>query len=96
MHVFEAAEIQIRQQILNPCLLLDSSLRRLRDYEIKLDRGFSTEKTFCSSFYLQISLWAAASERALIFLRMLLKIDWTRNPQNSSEFQMTVLDLARF
>jgi hypothetical protein len=55
VHVFEAAEIQIRHQILNPCLLLDSGLR---DYEIKLDRGFSSEKTFCSSFYLQISLWA--------------------------------------
>jgi hypothetical protein len=32
-HVFEAAEIRIRQQILDPCLLLAS---RLRDYEIKL------------------------------------------------------------
>ena len=46
VHVFEAAEIQIREQILDPCLLLDSGLR---DYEIKLDRGFSAEKTFCSS-----------------------------------------------
>ena len=55
-HVFEAAEIQIRQQILDPCLLLDSGLR---DYEIKLDRGFSAEKTFSSSSVLQISLWAA-------------------------------------
>jgi hypothetical protein len=35
MHVFEAAEIQIRQQILYPCLLLDSGLR---DYEIKLNQ----------------------------------------------------------
>jgi hypothetical protein len=26
-HVFEAAEIQIREQILNPCLLLASGLR---------------------------------------------------------------------
>jgi hypothetical protein len=56
VHVFEAAEIQIREQILDPCLLLDSGLR---DYEIKLDRGFSTGKTFCSSSFLQISLWAA-------------------------------------
>jgi hypothetical protein len=55
-HVFEAAEIQIREQILNPCLLLDSGLR---DYEIKLDRGFSGEKTFSSSSFLQISLCAA-------------------------------------
>jgi hypothetical protein len=39
VHVFEAAEIQIRMQILDPCLLLDSGLR---DYEIKLDRGFSS------------------------------------------------------
>jgi hypothetical protein len=37
-HVFEAAEIQIREQILDPCLLLDSGLR---DYEIKLDRRIS-------------------------------------------------------
>jgi hypothetical protein len=37
VHVFEAAEIQIREQILDPCLLLDSGLRY---YEIKLDRGF--------------------------------------------------------
>jgi hypothetical protein len=36
-HVFEAAEIQIGEQILDPdpCLLLASGLR---DYEIKLDR----------------------------------------------------------
>jgi hypothetical protein len=56
VHVFEAAEIQIHEQILDPCLLLDSGLR---DYEIKLVRGFSGEKTFCSSSFLQISLWAA-------------------------------------
>jgi hypothetical protein len=56
VHVFEAAEIQIHEQILDPCLLLDSGLR---DYEIKLVRGFSAEKTFCSSSFLQISLWAA-------------------------------------
>jgi hypothetical protein len=31
----------------------------LRHYEIKLDGGFSAEKTFCSSSFLQISLWAA-------------------------------------
>eukprot|EP01047_Picozoa_sp_COSAG01_P061364 COSAG01_NODE_7653_length_3113_cov_2.601858_3_plen_120_part_00 len=36
VHVFEAAEIQIREQILDPCLLLDSGLR---DYEIKLVAG---------------------------------------------------------
>jgi|TARA_B100000459_G_scaffold116815_1_gene69695 hypothetical protein len=40
-HVFEAAEIQIRQQILNPCLLLASGLR---DYEIKLDRRISAAR----------------------------------------------------
>jgi hypothetical protein len=40
VHVFEAVEIQIRQQILKPCLLLDSGPR---DYEIKLDRGFSVK-----------------------------------------------------
>jgi hypothetical protein len=56
VHVFEAAEIQIREQILNPCLLVDSGLRH---YEIKLDRGFSAEKTFSRSSVLQISLWAA-------------------------------------
>jgi hypothetical protein len=39
VHVFEAAEIQIRDQILDPCLLVDSGLRH---YEIKLDRGFSS------------------------------------------------------
>jgi hypothetical protein len=41
MHVFEAAEIQIRQQILNPCLLLASGLR---DYEIRLDRRISAAR----------------------------------------------------
>jgi hypothetical protein len=56
VHVFEAAEIQIREQILNSCLLLDSGLRH---YEIKLDRGFSAEKTFSRSSFLQIGLWAA-------------------------------------
>ena len=40
-HVFEAAEIQIRQQILDPCLLLASGLR---DYEIKLDRRISAAR----------------------------------------------------
>ena len=40
-HVFEAAEIQIRQQILDPCLLLDSGLG---DYEIKLDRRISAAR----------------------------------------------------
>jgi hypothetical protein len=40
-HVFEAAEIQIRQQILYPCLLLASGLR---DYEIKLDRRISAAR----------------------------------------------------
>jgi hypothetical protein len=40
-HVFEAAEIQIRQQILSPCLLLDSGLR---DYEIKLDGQISAAR----------------------------------------------------
>jgi hypothetical protein len=40
VHVSEAAEIQIRHQILGPCLLLDSAPR---DYEIKLNRGFSAE-----------------------------------------------------
>jgi hypothetical protein len=49
-------EIQIREQILNPCLLVDSGLRH---YEIKLDRGFSAETTFSRSSVLQISLWAA-------------------------------------
>jgi hypothetical protein len=41
VHVFEAAEIQIRQQILDPCLLLASGLR---DYEIKLDRRISAAR----------------------------------------------------
>ena len=41
VRVFEAAEIQIRQQILNPCLLLASGLR---DYEIKLDRRISAAR----------------------------------------------------
>jgi|EP01049_Picozoa_sp_SAG25_P010966 hypothetical protein len=40
-HVFEAAEIQIREQIRNPCLLLASGLR---DYEIKLDRRISAAR----------------------------------------------------
>ncbi len=40
-NVFEAAEIQIRQQILDPCLLLASGLR---DYEIKLDRRISAAR----------------------------------------------------
>jgi hypothetical protein len=40
-HVFEAAEIQIREQILDPCLLLGSGLR---DYEIKLDRRISAAR----------------------------------------------------
>jgi hypothetical protein len=40
-HVFEAAEIQIWQQILYPCLLLASGLR---DYEIKLDRRISAAR----------------------------------------------------
>jgi hypothetical protein len=31
-HVFEAAEIQIREQILNPCLLLASGLRIVTMY----------------------------------------------------------------
>jgi hypothetical protein len=53
------------------CMLLDSGLR---DYEIKLVRGFSAEKTFSSSSFLQISLWAADWKRALIVLKMLLKI----------------------
>jgi hypothetical protein len=54
VHVFEAAENQIPEQILDPCLLEDSGLR---DYEIKLDRGFSPEKTFSRSSFLQISLF---------------------------------------
>ena len=41
VRVFEAAEIQIRQQILDPCLLLASGLR---DYEIKLDRRISAAR----------------------------------------------------
>jgi hypothetical protein len=40
-HVFEAAEIQIREQILYPCLLLASGLR---DYEIKLDQRISAAR----------------------------------------------------
>jgi hypothetical protein len=40
-HVFEEAEIQIWEQILDPCLLLDSGLR---DYEIKLDRRISAAR----------------------------------------------------
>jgi hypothetical protein len=48
VHVFEAAEIQIREQILDLCLLLDSGLRH---YEIKLDRGFSAGKTFLQQFF---------------------------------------------
>jgi hypothetical protein len=45
----------------------------------KIWTGFSAEKTFSRSSFLQISLWAADWNRALIFLRMLLKIDWTYN-----------------
>jgi hypothetical protein len=41
VHVFESAEIHIRKQILDPCVLLDSGLR---DYEIKLDPGFSPKR----------------------------------------------------
>jgi hypothetical protein len=41
VHVFEAAEIQIHEQILDPCLLLDSGLR---DYEIKLDWRISAAR----------------------------------------------------
>jgi hypothetical protein len=51
--VFEAAEIQIREQILYPCLLLDSGLR---DYEIKLDRRISAARNLV---YLQNSPGAA-------------------------------------
>ena len=46
-HVFKAAEIEIRKQILDICLLLDSGLI---DYEIKLNRRFSGEKTFLQKF----------------------------------------------
>ena len=40
VHVSEASEIQILEQILDPCVLLDSALR---DYEINLDPGFSAK-----------------------------------------------------
>jgi hypothetical protein len=79
VHVFEAAEIQIRHQILNPCLLLDSGLR---DYEIKLDR----REQVCS-FYLQNSPGAADRKRALIFLRIPLKNRLTPKGAKSGQTQ---------
>jgi hypothetical protein len=56
VHVFEAAEIQIRGQILDPCLLLDSALRY---YEIKLVLGFSAK---VENFHLDPKLMTRAQQ----------------------------------
>jgi hypothetical protein len=79
-HVFEAAEIQICEQILNPCLLLASGLR---DYEIKLDRRISAARESLKFFYLQNRNTEADRRRAPIFLRILLKNQLASNPAKS-------------